>query len=140
MSSEITALKLCVLMFWASKGGIAGGASQYALAPGKPPHRYQRKLHRLLGFHDFEKRFMQIRVPGNRNHDLDRTELRLNVIPPHEAILAEVEASLREAQGSVEALELKLREWEVGPDLETERYTNHPVTQVAGPPVRPIII
>ena len=71
MSSEITALRLCVLMFWASKGGIAGGASQYALAPGKPPHRYQRKLHRLLGFHDFEKRFMQIRIPSKRKHDLD---------------------------------------------------------------------
>ena len=33
MSSEITALKLCVLMFWASKGGIAGGGVAVRVSP-----------------------------------------------------------------------------------------------------------
>ena len=33
ISSEITALNLCVLMFWASKGGIAGGGVAVRVSP-----------------------------------------------------------------------------------------------------------
>ena len=98
MTLEFAQKKLCVLCFWVVKGGIKGGASAYALPPGKLVHRYQRKLNRLLGFPAFNQKLMTITVPGQFRNDLYRSELELKTLVPHECILGEVEEALREAE------------------------------------------
>eukprot|EP00969_Alexandrium_andersonii_P333410 14734880-Alexandrium_andersonii.AAC.1 len=70
--SQVSAQDFAVLCFWASKAGMAGEASTYAMPPGRSSGNYARHLNSLLGFDRFKKDGYLVKTVGQPRGGVER--------------------------------------------------------------------
>ena len=94
IASAISARVLCIICYWAWKAGVASQkVADLAKAPGLSTGHYSRHVKGVCNFKEKAGELYSLRAPGRRKHDLARTTVELPVVPPHEALMREVEAN-----------------------------------------------
>ena len=122
MTGVLSAKAVCVLSFWAKKGGLAPPGDELALAPGFSGGRYSTHFDKVIGL-NLNQDWYTVAVPGHRKHDASRGVRHVAVKPAFEAIQEELD----ETPGMWTELEEQINS-NVFPDC----YMQHPLV-VASP-------
>ena len=105
-SGKLSAKMICIMFWWLGKAGLGGpnDIGKYSKKPGDPSEgNYQKFLDRALGFQQQSKSLARLNVPGWSPSIGARVVHQIAVVPPAEALHAElaedssVRARLREA-------------------------------------------
>jgi hypothetical protein len=118
MASAISGQMFTTLCYWAGVGGLRGDVPKFGLKPSTIPGHCTRHLNKLLGFEQLKHKGYCLEVPGRRKHDISRTKFNVEVIPPHESILAEIAED--------PSVLIRLQEAKSTNDLPPS-YTQHPI-------------
>jgi hypothetical protein len=131
-TSTLSAKTFCVLMYLAGRAGIAE-AKAYGLPPNSPSGHFMRKVKRQLGWMKKGK-YMNMQVPCQGKHDLERSPQTVPVMPAHEQFYAD----MQEPNNPVPSMLQNMKDKDELPLA----YHHHPVVQGAAPgvPVYPIAI
>ena len=92
-AGTLSATQACLLAHWASRAGCNGLASKLAFEPGRQSGAYSRHWDRVVGVSVHKDRFLKIGMPFARRADAMRVVEDMPVVPPHEALHAEVAAA-----------------------------------------------
>ena len=83
---EISAMKLCILCYWASKAGAVGPVRDLAMSPGSHTSHYKRHVDTVLDGGIEDGALMRFEVPGHLKHTRSRTTHVVMGLPAHEAL------------------------------------------------------
>eukprot|EP00969_Alexandrium_andersonii_P352852 15438586-Alexandrium_andersonii.AAC.1 len=87
---HLTAKDVCIISHWASLAGAKGPVNEYAMAPGGNSGNYSRHIDIVMHMQNEIEKLCFVSVPGYDRRDLSRSLHDVAVIPPHEALHAEL--------------------------------------------------
>lgn len=123
MDSAVSAETLCVLCYWATRGGMRGSAKNLAKAPGAESGSYQQFLDKALGFTELRRGLYELPIIGTLDaEDATRRPYNIFVRPLHEALHEE----LLEDVGQITALEEAVESKDLPPT-----YFENPIVKAA---------
>ena len=131
---RLSARDVCVLSFYAARGGLRGRAADLAYNPYAQTGKFQRHLDRVLGtLRAIDDDLYSLSVPGYDRFKASRADVIIPAIPPHEVLSQEVDASpdlARQLRDQVSG-----NEW-------SQAYHAHPAVTTApeGTPVYPLAL
>lgn len=77
-SGVLTATNVCMLCYFAAKGGLANEpAAQYGLPPGRASGKYKDHLDERLEFKTKRRHMYHFEVPGRQRHSDDRVPVTI---------------------------------------------------------------
>ena len=89
LKGDISAKQCCILAYWASAAGAVGPCAEFAMPPDRTGGRYQRKLDQYLKV-AADLPLYTVPTPGHDRGTADRVVHDLQMMPPHEALAAEL--------------------------------------------------
>lgn len=131
LQGSLSAKQACVLAYWAAAAGAVGPCKEFGCKPDLQTGQFQRRLDKYLAVSEDDKSFYMVDVPGHDKAEASRTCHRLETVPPHEALAAEV----AETPGVLQQAAATQAEW-------SQTYRDHPVVLAApeGAPVLPLAL
>jgi hypothetical protein len=131
MSGAMSAKLVCVLSWWATLSGAEGMVNEMALKPSSSTGHFARHMKKILRVDDLETRHMHIDVPGSDKHSFDLGVFKTPVIPPHEALHAEIVDKPEIHDMLAEAIRT---------DVLPPMYYQHPVVKASGGKAVPLML
>ena len=86
----ISAKTLCLLAWWACKGGLTGFVEDLAYPPGRQSGKYSQKVKKALRFDIHDERLYKLETVCYDKFDRHRSVHHVWVLPPHEALHEQV--------------------------------------------------
>jgi hypothetical protein len=121
---RISAKQACLLAHWAAAAGAEGPCAEFGVGPGRDSGAYAKRMDRYLRVESDGPCFYMLEVPGHDKAQASRVLHRLEAVPPHERLAAE----LQEDPGISARLRASIARGEWPP-----AYTDHPVVRAAAP-------
>ena len=88
---KLSAKDVCVLSWYASKGGLGGGCQELAYRPDAPSGHFQRRLDAVTWMSSKVDDAYIINLPSFDKYHASRCELRVPFLPLHESMQRELE-------------------------------------------------
>jgi hypothetical protein len=124
LRGDLSAKAVCVLSFWAKRGGLVAPGNALALSPTRSGGAFSAHFDKVLGIDiSMQQNWYNILVPGHSKHDVSRSAQNVAVQLPHEAIASELAETPHI---------FRLLEASVGQQSWCKNYMDHPVVRMHG--------
>jgi hypothetical protein len=91
MSGNMSAKHVCVLSFWAQRGGLAISGSKLALNPNRTGGAFSEHFDHVVGVSThLSSEFYKLAIPGHERCTLGRTTVDHSAVLGHQAIAEEI--------------------------------------------------
>ena len=124
---RVSARDVCVLCYWAGKGGLGEEVQRMGMSPASQSGHFQRHLDTVLSSEAATEEYYELPLPGHSNWSLNRVTRNVVTKPAHEQLHAE----LATKPNLERELQARVRSKQMPPS-----YDNHPV--VLANPDRPV--